>query len=588
MAEPRPTEELLNGLHTHMLEVWGKCHTKFETVDSFIWRTFPLWRPDQEGRPELRPSTAANIVDAAANNQLAYEPKIKVIPSDTRPAREQIEKDRADKLEPFLKAVMDDASMYEANLPWKAMGKYGVAYGYFVCDAPRLDLGDRPTKPRKGEGESKEDFEDRQALYEAQGRDWNPIRIAAPHPSRVLLDPAKKHPKEGLRLRNYYAKDLQDLSIRKKATRVYADVWDYQENGKKPYEKIDCLEHWTEQWHTLMEMNGKIIFAEKNTWGFNPLLHAFANWGMEKTNQEGNNPENLAVGILEHVMDTLKAQAQSWSAEHNLQQEAAWALIGTSKDATEFANQRAQGGILEGKEEDYWVARTKDVKDWMLRVDEKYAQDIEDGTFIKPIRGGREPGVTTMGQHAMQLQAAQRRFRVVQEQLNQVASIVAGRILRLVEIYTRQNNTSIAVRGFVINADDIAHNYAVRVTFELVDPIIQMQARQVGMQEVAAGLKSPESYREFDMRAENEGEEIKRLAKAKAMNHPAMAEITAAKGFELWGMKEAYDGWKKQQEFAAQAEQAGGSPRVETRQGLSEQTAKPPQPQMGSLFEEKI
>ncbi len=589
-AAPRPNEELIRGLDEHLTRVWSICHTKFETVDTFIWRTFPLWRSDQAGRPEIRPSTAANIVDAAANNQLAYEPKIKVLPADTSDRSQQREKERSDKLEPFEKAVFDDASMMETNLPWKAMGKYGVAYGYFVEDGPRLDLRGRPEKPKKGSGESKEDFEDRQLLYEAQGRDWNPIRIMAPHPSTVLLDPTQKHPKEGLRKRWYYAKELQELSIRKKATRKFADVWDYREHNKAPYERVECIEYFSEQWHSLMVLDGTMVFVERNTWGYNPLLHAFSNWGMEITNQEGVAPENLAVGILEHVQDTIKAQAQAWSAEHNLQQEAAWALLGTEKDVTEFAQQRAEGGILEGKQTDYWTLLTKDVKDWMFRIGEKYERDIEDGTFIKQIRGGRDPGVTTMGQHAMQLQAAQRKFRVVQEQLNQVASIVGSRILRLVEIYSRQAKTAISVRGESATADDIRHNYAVRVTFELVDPIIQMNARQIGMQEVEAGLKSSESYREFDLRAENEAEEQKRLAKDKARQHPAMLEILAERGFTLLGMEEQLKAWQeKKKQGQLGTEEGGGSVSgVEPRKGLSEQTAKPAQANAGSFFEERI
>ena len=553
MPKQPETSDIL-ALYRHLNDtVWPKCHGKFETIDSFIWGTFPVWtKPEHKDRPIWRPSTAANIVAAASDNQLAYVPKVHIVDI----AESAVRKKRKELLENFLEAVFYDSSLMEPVLPWKQLGKYLVTYGYGIVDGPRLDFTDK--EEAEGEG------------------NWNPFRIRAPHPSRILLDPTEKRPREGLKVWKEYAKDLEDLSLRKAKTPAegrWVKEW-YRPGEMSPYQTIDVMEYFSKDWHILMTQAGEVIFVEPNTWGFCPFLHAFGGWGMETSSQDGASPEKQAVGILEWIQDTLKAQAQEWSSGHNLMMRQAWAPFGTTRAPEEVAQQLAQDGILEGRKDDYWTLETLKVDDWMFRLGEKYAQDIEDGTFTKPIRGGREPGVTTMGQHAMQLQAAQRKFRPLQEQMNQMATIVAQRILKLIEIY----GEPLTVGGFKVKPEDVGKDYAVRVTFELVDPVLQLQAREVGMREVGMGLKSGITYREHDLRIENEQQEQERLYEDKLNQHPAVVEAGVEAIAKQKGMEEVIKRWEEQQELAAAGGAPGGGPGPGgLRQPLSEETTKPGQ-----------
>ena len=75
------------------------------------------------------------------------------------------------------------------------------------------------------------------------------------------------------------------------------------------------------------------------------------------------------------------------------------------------------------------------------------------------------------------------------------------------------------------------------ISFDLVDPVLQLQQRQLGLQEVAAGLKSMETYWAADAKLEDASGERKRLlmdwVRKNPMIHQALAmEVAREEGIE--------------------------------------------------------
>ena len=75
------------------------------------------------------------------------------------------------------------------------------------------------------------------------------------------------------------------------------------------------------------------------------------------------------------------------------------------------------------------------------------------------------------------------------------------------------------------------------ISFDLVDPVLQLQQRQLGLQEVQAGLKSMETYWAADARLEDASGERKRLlmdwVRKNPMIHQALAmEVAKEEGIE--------------------------------------------------------
>ena len=84
----------------------------------------------------------------------------------------------------------------------------------------------------------------------------------------------------------------------------------------------------------------------------------------------------------------------------------------------------------------------------------------------------------------------------------------------------------------------IHNDYTVAANFQLIDPVLQQNNRELGMQEVRLGVKSKETYREDDLRLPNETKEMDRLGRQIVREHPAVTEALAKDYAEELGVAE--------------------------------------------------
>ena len=99
-------------------------------MDTYYQQTFRLW-PEGLDRPEwLKPARSRSIIDHAVDHQLAHEPIVSRPPTDD----DEEAKRKADRVEPALKAIMDEASLLEPSLTWKQAWKHLLLYGYAVVE----------------------------------------------------------------------------------------------------------------------------------------------------------------------------------------------------------------------------------------------------------------------------------------------------------------------------------------------------------------------------------------------------------------------------------------------------------------------
>jgi hypothetical protein len=171
-----------------------------------------------------------------------------------------------------------------------------------------------------------------------------------------------------------------------------------------------------------------------------------------------------------------------------------------------------------------------------------------------------------------------------------MATVVAQNILRLVDRY----GEAIRVGDEVLDPKTINHDYNILAEFQTLDPILQLQEREVGMREVQMNIKSRESYRENDLRIANESLEFKRLTKEKVREMPEYIQALSREVAKEDGMLEMIEELRnpespeggmppgmgappgtngRQPEISAQA--GGGATRA-LRQALTPDTANPP------------
>jgi len=498
---------------------------------------------------------ARSIIDHAVDRQLAHEPTIHREPV----GQGEEHKKKADKVEPALRAIMRHVSLEEISLPWKQAAKHLMLYGYAVIE-DGLDgvvMNKRRNKPTKKRGEATEDYDTRVRLWENLKRSMVPFRTRTPHPARVLMDPTRKRPNMAIKHTYRLAGDLYDLTYsrsqgRRKGRDVEVEVFERD----NPQEMILTDEYWSEDWHAMFTTNGDQLFVEPNTWGFVPFSHAFAGYGSEPTQMENIDPSYMAVGLLDHAMEDLLAQAQESAARHNAVIDAAFNPMVTTGDAAELQQQLSRGDILEGQRGEYFRMEMQQLPRWMFESEQWIDRDLDMGTYNRSVAGIREQGVSTVGQQAILSTSADRKFVAPSVQLQHLASVSTGHILQLIDVL----DLDLKVEGHEIRPSDLEGEYSVNVKFELIDPVLQMQNRELGLREVQQGLKSKQTYWSADARLEDASGEERRLVRAMIRAQPEVIKILAAQVAKEFGIDQMLQEMEDEAAAAAsgQGAQVGG------------------------------
>ena len=553
--EPKPTVDSIRTHRKYLYDLWSDARAKWADIDRYYNRTFALW-PENMDRPDwYKPMRASSTVDHAVDHQLAHVPSVHRLPA----GEGEEHKRRADRVEPALRAILNEAAALETSLTWKQVGKHLLLYGYAVVETS-VDgdcLARRRNKPRKLRAESTEDFDMRIRVWEHQRKTMMPFRTVAHHPARILLDPLRKDPRMGVRHDYRTAYDLYLLTKTRADQKnkgrkgVEVHIYEYDDN---PYKMVECDEYWSEEWHAMATSAGDMLFVERNSWGFIPYAHAFAGYGQEPTEQEEFNPSFLAVGILDHARDTLKAQAQESAARHNAVIEAAFNPMVTTGDAADLQEQRARGDILEvaNRGEVGWM-EVQQLPRYVFESEAWIDRDLELGTYARSLAGVREQGVSTVGQQAILSTAASRKFSTASKQLEHLASRSGQHILRLIDTM----KLSLLVSGYEISPTDIERDYQIQVSFELVDPVLQFQARELGLREVQAGVKSKETYWSADARLEDATGERQRLLVDAIREDPMIQRILAKEAAREEGLLDLLE---REEELQAQQAEGGAKP----------------------------
>ena len=498
----RPDAGYIQERRTHLENLWGDTHAVWRDTDLFYQRQYSIWAGANSAnyartRGQYRPSTSTNIIDHASDQFMGFIPTLR-----REPVNPQIQahKDAADAVEIAVKSLMMDAAMKAMFNPWKQLSKHLNAYGYGIIEFG-LDFTDM-TEGR------------RHPAY------WNPVRIDATHPARVLMEPHEKVPSAALKLLNMRAGELAVLLSKKKNRRDFNSDGAEEIADMSPWEYVELEEEWTPDWHTLKRKSGDILYQERNAWKFVPFAQTFAGFGMEPTDMAQSDPQHMAQGILQPVKESIRLEAQNATAKHTMVIDQAYAPFG-SRFPDILQQALETGAIAPGEQGDYWKMQLQDVPRWVFESGREIQDDIRRGTYNPGISGFREPGVTTVGQQAILDSAGRRKFSGPSMQEEHIASLVAGWILRIVDNLS-QLKTGIGSHGRHLKRSDIYGVYDMIVTFEVLDPVIQMQRRELGLREYEIGLKSDEDYWEEDARAENVALRRQRLRQQRIRQHPAI------------------------------------------------------------------
>lgn len=531
----KPTAELITQMKTHFERLWAETHTIMKMVDPFYERTFALWELGTN-RPNLHPMKPRSIIDTALDQLMGHEAQVH------RFGEDEGEQEDRDEVEKAMNAIFRQAGLQEVSLTHKQAGKHLLMYGYAIIedsiDGMTLQMA-QSEKPEKDTREGEDDFKQRIRLWEHRKKTAMPFRIRAPHPVTVLMDPMQKQPRVAIKVDRWTSQDLVDITTqRKEQGRGEVNIFEGRTN---PFDLVQAFEYWTEDWHALMTasigatsgfaafggfqgfgsspaVTGRLLIVEPNTWGFVPFSHVFSGWGQEPADRTTMNPKYLAVGMLQHAMDDLRMQAQAVSGRHNALLDATYSKTYTTMDAAELEEKMATSDIVEvDRESAIWEMKTPQLPRWLETLENTLNKDMEEGTFTRSLGGIRDTGVSTVGQQAILNTAGQRKFIPINTQMQALGVKSLEHILQWIDVL----DLKLTVEGHKINRTMINGDYTGKVTFQVVDPVLQLQERQQALGEWKDGAISLETLWSV-IGLEDSAGERQRLAQDQVYAHPTI------------------------------------------------------------------
>jgi len=521
----KPTTGSIKDMHQHLARIWMEAHGVFKLVDTFYERTFDLWEHGVK-RPNLHPMKPRSIIDTALDQLMGHEAQVHRFGEDESKAEDR------DQVEKTMNAIFRQAALQEVSLSHKQAGKHLLLYGYSIVEdsihGPTLQVA-QSDKPEQETGEDKKDFEMRIRLWQHRQKTAMPFRIRAPHPTTVLMDPMHKEPRVAIKVDRWTVQDLVDITtLRKEQERGDVEIFKAENSHlfglfntqSNPFNLVKAFEYWTIDWHALMTEN-QLLIVEPNTWGFVPFSHAFSGWGQEPSDRERINPVLLAVGMIQHAMDDLRMDAQAIAGRHNALIEATFFKTGTTEEASELEEQMATSDIinLPSGETSVWPIKSPQLPRWLETLENSIDKDLEEGTFTRSLGGIRDVGVSTVGQQAILNTAGHRKFVPINIQMQGLGTKSLEHILQWIDVL----DLDLTVEGHNINRNMLGGDYSGRVTFQVVDPVLQLQERQQALREWQAGAMSLETFWSVSGREDSAGER-QRLAQDQVYAHPTINE----------------------------------------------------------------
>jgi len=555
----RPDLEFLDSHQAYLEDIWRSSRANWADTDLFRQLDYSIWTGPNAGthaatRGQYRPPTARTIIDHTADQFTALIPTIRREPTSSDSDAQRIS---ADRLEVAAKTILMDSALHSMVNPWRLLGKHFNSYGYGIIE---LDLDFKGERGRPA--------------Y------WNPVRINATNPGRVLIDPLEKRPNAAIQTLKMTAVRVAELMAEKRRLK-YRGSFDM--TNRNPWDMVTLTKHWTNEWLTLREEGGEILYQQRNAWGFVPFAHAFAGYGMEPVSLNENDPRHMAQGLLDPIKGALRIQAQSQTAKHTMVIEQAYAPF-VSRLPEELQRALETGAIAVGELADFGKMELQDVPRWVFESGRETDEMIERSVGASARGGLRQPGVDTVGQQAILNTEMRRKFIGPSIQQEHMASIVTGWILKLVDNLSTLKD-GIGAHGKRLSRSDISGNYDINVTFEVMDPVMEMQRRSMFLQEWQLGLLDDEGYWTATG-VQNITQRREALNRQRVRNSPEVVARTARITAEAMDELDAEDVEAITAEAGGGAGAAGGAlPMMGTngggpaappmRQPLDEQTPKP-------------
>ena len=246
----------------------------------------------------------------------------------------------------------------------------------------------------------------------------------------------------------------------------------------------------------------------ENPSGLVPYFHAYAGKGYEhaplagiespaplsNASSYGPKPEDMAIGLLDRVHDSLTAADELNSARIARVLRNTYLRMYAAGDTAALSEQMANAGLgavidtsmVSGID---WEKPSPPEPD-LAGLTAAVMTDIDQGTFSGVVAGERQAGVETATEFSLMLGAARISFGVPMQAINRMAALV----LEMGAELAVENDATITLNGVAVKASEFEAGFDVEVDFLHKDEGELQRERQIGMEEITRGLRSKRRY----------------------------------------------------------------------------------------------
>ena len=553
---------------TELERAWIETHAQWAVTDTFTNGKYIIWSKDvADTRSTERTNRGRSILDHVSDNLLPYAPKF----TRNKVGQDIEAQDDMDAVEVAATELWIHASQAEMQIPSKIAGRYMAKYNYAIFETG-FDDSDMPENSD-------------------EKHNYSPFRLFAPHPFNVLLPPNDKTPDVGVKRMRWYRRDLKKyLDKKREASQdTLMSVYDYDAPGNA-YDMIDVVTHVTPEYTsmTTADVGNQLILQEENPFGLLPFTHAWGGFGDMEANMDGINPVLMGQGILYPAQSLLIQYDQVRSAKMELYMKAAYGILVTSGSAEELASKLDQvSSSILGRTDvrEIGFLPIPQLPQFLADLEDRIDREIVDMTIPRPVFGGREVGVDTVGQHAMMVSLGMKRFIETMEQMSFMTAQVMTMWFRMLDTWGHDIN----VRGSRLSSAMLRNDYHITAGYPQTDEAVRMQRIQQGADLVGRGLKSRKRHWEEDQGLDNPSGESDQLIAEAVMADPIMTTALAEKKRRELGLQDIYNQQlqrlaSERQEGFAQTQADSGLPgfsppaneaQGQIRQALTEEVLRP-------------
>lgn len=456
----------------------------------------------EKGYEKYVPPTSSALVDTDVDHIITRNP-IVTCPPLAETAKGQT---TADKLEKLGMSILSYNTSHNPMPPAKSAAKDAAIYGLFCFKGPIYN-------------ELPPDSED----YYGQKF---PIIFRTVNPMSLLPSPTC-----------FWFGEGPVIEVKKKTVAEVKMLWPkYKPGNKKDDDELELVEYWSIRWKAYIA-DGQPVEIVPNVYGYVPYEIGFSGLG-----RIGVKPEELAVGLLYRVLQSLEIEARTVSAIDAIVQNHAYIKLACEIPPEELKLTTGPGGIVYvPKEANIHPLYEMKVPPFLYDHLGNIRSSIREATYSKVVQGENPPGTTSGYHQRLNISEVRLKFGDVKDNIQFKLGNILGKSAYMIEHLIRK---PVSIWGSLhnkhyeetIGPEDIKGHHVFNIDLSETTPEEAERRIMVGSQLLEKGHITFKDFLEHFRREADVNGYIKQQMVERVLNSPMIQEALAASAAQQWGL----------------------------------------------------